>query len=166
MPRTFATFFADASCRVTRQRPNEYYRRGNNVPVLGSLPDNPPGWVLSEKDELGDDFRQVSLVVLSGITGHGKSTLGNAITQNESFKVPEVGAGLSSETKSVKHEDIELDAKKYRIIDTPGFNNTHLSMEEIWTRFSGFADLAPAGIDVFLHVVEWGTFHRREKAER
>lgn len=150
--------FADASCRVTRQRPNEYYRRGNNVPVLGSLPDNPPGWVLSEKDELGDDFRQVSLVVLSGITGHGKSTLGNAITQNESFKVPEVGAGLSSETKSVKHEDIELDAKKYRIIDTPGFNNTHLSMEEIWTRFSGFADLAPAGIDVFLHVVEWGPF--------
>lgn len=152
--------FANASCQVSSQRPNDYNRMGLPIPILGSHPGNPPGWVLGSRDQLGDDLSQVVVLVLSGITGHGKSTLGNALTEQENFRV---SSGLSSETKCVKHEDMVLDGKKYRVIDTPGFNDTDLPTEENWTRFAECADLAPAGIDVFLHVVEWGRFNE-EKA--
>eukprot|EP00435_Cladocopium_sp_Y103_P019163 s523_g4.t1 len=152
--------FANASCQVSSQRPNDHNRMGLPIPILGSHSGDPPGWVLGSRDQLGDDLNQVAVLVLSGITGHGKSTLGNALTERENFRV---SSGLSSETKFAKHEDMLLDGKKYRVIDTPGFNDTDLSTEENWSRFAEFADLAPAGIDVFLHLVEWGRFNE-EKA--
>ena len=147
--------FLNASLQVGCQRPNHYDRPGLPMPVLGSQRGQPDDWKL-DRDETGDDMSQVVVLVLSGITGHGKSSLGNTLTNQQKFIV---GQGLCSETKSAEHVDLEVCGRTYRIIDTPGFNDTSLSAKEHWTRFAEFADRAPAGIDAFLHVVEWGRFN-------
>lgn len=95
-------------------------------------------------------------VVLVGITGDGKSTTGNALCDRpDAFAV---GAGFSSVTQENAHADYMYSGEFWRVIDTIGLHDTGLAPEEVFARFSTFADRALDGIDAFLFVVRWGRF--------
>ncbi|CFW92701.1 protein of unknown function (AIG1 domain) [endosymbiont DhMRE of Dentiscutata heterogama] len=66
-----------------------------------------------------NDVRNILIV---GITGNGKSTLANALSNTEQFKE---GGYSTSTTKNFQVSDIfEWKGKKYRVIDNVGFGDT------------------------------------------
>lgn len=72
-------------------------------------------------------------ILLIGITGKGKSTLGNVlINKDGEFKeVFEEIDSLTGGTKDIQIEEFEENGIKYQVIDTVGFLNAGLTQEEI-----------------------------------
>ncbi|CAK9095857.1 Voltage-dependent L-type calcium channel subunit alpha-1F (Voltage-gated calcium channel subunit alpha Cav1.4) [Durusdinium trenchii] len=101
------------------------------------------------------DGLQRQTVVLVGVTGDGKSSTGNTLCGSSAFPV---SAGFKSETQELAHADYLRGATFWRVIDTIGLHDTHLSQKEVLERFSTFSEAAAEGIDVFLFVLRWGRF--------
>lgn len=96
------------------------------------------------------------VICLVGLTGEGKSTTANTLCGNTSAFL--TSAGLESATHRCSFADYTLEGVRYRVIDTPGMQDTHFSADEILQQFRTFADLAPNGVDVFLLVFRKGRF--------
>jgi len=67
-------------------------------------------------------------------------------------------------TSACSFRDFEFNGSFYRVIDTPGLQDTNLGPEELQDRLRNFADFSPNGVDAFLFVVRRGRF-RPEYAE-
>lgn len=102
------------------------------------------------------------VIVLVGITGEGKSTSGNVLSQDASAF--QTSRRMKSMTSICSFRDFEAGGISYRVIDSPGLQDTNLSAQELHKRVRQFADLSPNGVDAFLFVVKRGRF-RPEHAQ-
>ncbi|RXN15814.1 GTPase IMAP family member 8-like protein [Labeo rohita] len=98
-----------------------------------------------------DDLR----IVLLGVSGAGKSSIGNAILGREAFK--------ESRTRESEIQRGRVGDRNISIIDTPGFFNTHLTDEELQEQMMKILDLCDPGPDVFLLVINLETFEEDER---
>ncbi|KAI2667087.1 GTPase IMAP family member 5 [Labeo rohita] len=98
-----------------------------------------------------DDLR----IVLLGVSGAGKSSIGNAILGREAFK--------ESRTRESEIQTGRIEDRNISIIDTPGFFNTHLTDEELQEQMMKSLDLCDPGSDVFLLVINLETFEEDER---
>lgn len=108
----------------------------------------------SQSSVLEEDRRTI---VCIGVTGSGKSTLGNVILGKQHFQEC---AGFSSGTTAVEHADSIMSGLPIRVIDTVGF----MSTEEKEAGSAEIADIASFGVDAFLLVMKFGRF--TEESER
>ncbi|KAK2909426.1 hypothetical protein Q8A67_005263 [Cirrhinus molitorella] len=93
-------------------------------------------------------------IVLLGVSGAGKSQIGNAILGQDAFQ--ESGTTESEiQTGKVKDRNIS-------IIDTPGFFNAHLTDEELQVQMMKSLALAHPGPHMFLLVINLETFREEQ----
>ncbi|KAH8693455.1 P-loop containing nucleoside triphosphate hydrolase protein, partial [Phaeosphaeriaceae sp. PMI808] len=89
-----------------------------------------------------------------GKTGTGKTTFVKNVT-NSNF---EIGHGLSSMTKEVQAASAEIDGHQITLVDTPGFDDTHLTDTQVlgliadWLKYTYDEGTLLSGI-VFLHSI-------------
>ncbi|XP_050969392.1 GTPase IMAP family member 8 [Labeo rohita] len=106
------------------------------------------------ESEHGGNSRDLRIVLL-GVSGAGKSTIGNAILGGEAFKQSRT---TKSEIQTGRVED-----KYISIIDTPGFFSTHLTIEELQEQMMRSLSLAHPGPHVFLLIINLETFEEDER---
>ncbi|RXN23609.1 GTPase IMAP family member 8-like protein [Labeo rohita] len=94
-------------------------------------------------------------IVLLGVSGGGKSSLGNAILGGEAFK--------ESRTRKSEIQTGRVEDRNISIIDTPGFFNTHLTDEEMKQQMVKSLYLSHPGPHVFLLVINLETFVNDER---
>ncbi|KAF2663212.1 hypothetical protein BT63DRAFT_461594 [Microthyrium microscopicum] len=73
------------------------------------------------------------LVAVVGVTGSGKSQLIQTITQDDSIVI---GHNLKSETNAVAQYDFSAKGVNFKLIDTPGFDDTDLDDEDVFRMIS------------------------------
>jgi len=89
------------------------------------------------------------VICLVGTTGSGKSATANLISRSSGFRE---GDDPKSVTRISSYQDFNYKDKIWRIIDTPGLQDTELSAKEITRRIKKFANFAPQGVDAFFVV--------------
>ncbi|KAL1281281.1 hypothetical protein QQF64_000084 [Cirrhinus molitorella] len=94
-------------------------------------------------------------IVLLGVSGAGKSTIGNAILGREAFK--------ESRTRESEKQTGRVEDRNISIIDTPGFFNTHLPDEEMMNEMMKSMYLCYPGPHAFLLVINLGTFREEQR---
>jgi hypothetical protein len=116
-------------------------------------------------------------VVLVGVTGSGKSSVGSTILgcydssggTNESPPPFAISSGLQSKTSEAAHREVgrlshdDGKLRTYRVVDTIGLHDTTLPAAETIQRFLGFIEHVPH-VDVFLFVLPWGRFKPEHEA--
>ncbi|KAN0095155.1 P-loop containing nucleoside triphosphate hydrolase protein [Hyaloscypha variabilis] len=75
------------------------------------------------------------IIIFMGPTGSGKSRLINTLTNQASVKV---GHGLESLTSKIEVVDWTYKKNRFKLVDTPGFDDTYLSPTEILTEIAMF----------------------------
>ena len=97
-------------------------------------------------------------ILLIGLTGSGKSALGNVISKDEKFNE----SGLSvSETKDVQIENFEIDGVNYQIIDTVGIGDTKLSTQQVLNKLADASHSIKEGLNQILFATD-GRFKEEE----
>lgn len=105
-------------------------------------------------------------VILVGVTGGGKSSVGCALANKASAFG--VSRGFSSATAAPAHVDYASSAAVVtRVVDTVGFHDTSLPADAAMRRFgstfeAGF--VPPSGADLFLFVLPFGRFSSASEA--
>eukprot|EP00448_Togula_jolla_P000335 CAMPEP_0170612700 /NCGR_PEP_ID=MMETSP0224-20130122/23866_1 /TAXON_ID=285029 /ORGANISM="Togula jolla, Strain CCCM 725" /LENGTH=271 /DNA_ID=CAMNT_0010938227 /DNA_START=66 /DNA_END=881 /DNA_ORIENTATION=- len=94
-------------------------------------------------------------IVVVGMTGTGKSTTCNLITNSRVFHED---TGFESATAEIAHKDVMSAGMPIRVIDTVGFMSTGESEQTRDAKFAQFADLASYGVDIFLFTEKYGRF--------
>ncbi|XP_048014157.1 GTPase IMAP family member 5-like [Megalobrama amblycephala] len=94
-------------------------------------------------------------IVLLGVAGVGKSSIGNAILGREAFKV--------SGTRESEIQIGRVEDRNISIIDTPGFFNTQLTDEEMKKQMMKSLDLSDPGPHVFLLVINVENFEQDKR---
>ncbi|XP_067249308.1 GTPase IMAP family member 4-like [Chanodichthys erythropterus] len=94
-------------------------------------------------------------IVLLGVSGAGKSSIGNAILGREAFKV--------SGTRESEIQGGRVEDRNISIIDTPGFFNTQLTDEEMKKQMMKSLDLSDPGPHVFLLVINVENFEQDKR---
>ncbi|KTF76423.1 hypothetical protein cypCar_00039358, partial [Cyprinus carpio] len=108
---------------------------------------------LQEVEDCGDS--QDLRIVLLGVCGAGKSSVGNAILGQDVFE--------ESRTRESEIQRGRVEDRNISIIDTPGFFNTHLTDEELQEQMMKSLSLAHPGPHVFLLVINLETFKEDER---
>ncbi len=94
-------------------------------------------------------------IVLLGVSGAGKSSIGNAILGREAFK--------ESTTRESEKQTGRVEDRNISIIDTPGFFNIHLTDEELQNELVRSMYLCYPGPHVFLLVINLETFKEEQR---
>ncbi|XP_050961749.1 GTPase IMAP family member 6-like [Labeo rohita] len=105
-------------------------------------------------NEHSGDSRDLRIVLL-GVSGAGKSTIGNAILGRDAFK--------ESRTRESEIQTGIIENKNISIIDTPGFFNTHLTDEELQEQMMTSLHLSDPGPHVFLLIINLETFREDKR---
>jgi len=89
-------------------------------------------------------------IVLLGCTGHGKSHSANTLSGKQAF---ETSDALASKTKRVEQSGpFEHNGSMFNVIDTPGFFDTTLELDEIQKRLVVISNFAPKGLSAIVIV--------------
>ncbi|KAL0202392.1 hypothetical protein M9458_000410, partial [Cirrhinus mrigala] len=94
-------------------------------------------------------------IVLLGVSGAGKSAIGNAILGRDAFK--------ESGTRESEIQTGRVEDRSISIIDTPGFFSTLLTNEELQEQMMKSLTLAHPGPHVFLLVINLENFEEQQK---
>ncbi|XP_051755826.1 uncharacterized protein LOC127515801 [Ctenopharyngodon idella] len=94
-------------------------------------------------------------IVLLGVSGAGKSSIGNAILGREVFK--------ESRTRESEKQRGRAEDRNISIIDTPGFFNTHLTDEEMKKQMMKSLYLSDPGPHMFLLIINLEDFIEDER---
>ncbi|CAM4464313.1 unnamed protein product [Leuciscus chuanchicus] len=94
-------------------------------------------------------------IVLLGVSGAGKSSIGNAILGREAFK--------ESRTRESEIQRGRVEDRNISIIDTPGFFNTQLTDEEMKKQMMKSLYLSDPGPHVFLLVINLENFEEEQR---
>ncbi len=94
-------------------------------------------------------------IVLLGVSGAGKSSIGNAILGREAFK--------ESSTRESEKQTGRVEDRNISIIDTPGFFNTHLTDEELKKQMMKSLSLTHPGPHMFLLIINLETFREEQR---
>ncbi|XP_051755812.1 golgin subfamily A member 6B [Ctenopharyngodon idella] len=94
-------------------------------------------------------------IELLGVSGAGKSSIGNAILGQETFK--------ESRTRESEKQKGRVKDRNISIIDTPGFFNPHLTDEEMKNEMMKSLYLCYPGPHVFLLVINLENFEEDER---
>ncbi len=94
-------------------------------------------------------------IVLLGVCGAGKSSIGNAILGREAF--------TESRTRESEKQTGRVEDRNISIIDTPGFFNIHLTDEELQNEMMRSMYLCYPGPHVFLLVINLETFREEQR---
>ncbi|XP_059360592.1 uncharacterized protein LOC132098523 [Carassius carassius] len=105
----------------------------------------------SEHEGESQDLR----LVLLGVSGAGKSAIGNAILGREAFK--------ESTTRNSELQTERVKDRNISIIDTPGFFNTQLTDEEMKNEMMRSMYLSHPGPHVFLLVINLENFEEEQR---
>ncbi len=100
------------------------------------------------------DSRDLRIVLL-GVSGAGKSSMGNAILGREAF--------TESRTRESEKQTGRVEDRNISIIDTPGFFNTHLTDEELQNEMMRSMYLCYPGPHVFLLIINMETFREEQR---
>jgi len=76
--------------------------------------------------------RNINILII-GVTGHGKSTLGNFMLQQQVFQS---GGGMIAVTSEAKKETRTVQGVNLTIIDTVGFSNDSVLWRTTWNKSS------------------------------
>eukprot|EP00930_Biecheleria_cincta_P069559 TRINITY_DN57288_c0_g1_i1.p1 TRINITY_DN57288_c0_g1~~TRINITY_DN57288_c0_g1_i1.p1 ORF type:complete len:627 (-),score=112.61 TRINITY_DN57288_c0_g1_i1:89-1912(-) len=141
----------------TRQRPWVNSRVGQEPLILGHVPGPLPQVLpaVGSSGTRGSVQPPVVNVVLVGGTGHGKTTLGNALCGRNAFLVSNDFESATEQAEGANFFESEC---CFRVVDTVGFLDTRLSPLEHADKFAEFADSVPDGVDAFLIVIRSGRF--------
>ena len=109
----------------------------------------------------GDVEKERHVVVVVGITGSGKSSTANTL-RGSRFHAFQVSDSISSVTRSAAYKDFNptgtgaLSRIPFRVVDTPGLQDTNRSPQEIETELLKIRALSPHGVSCFIVCVPMG----------
>uniref|UniRef100_A0A672ZWX2 AIG1-type G domain-containing protein n=1 Tax=Sphaeramia orbicularis TaxID=375764 RepID=A0A672ZWX2_9TELE len=99
-------------------------------------------------------------IVLVGRTGTGRSSSGNTLLGRSAFWVD---ISPRSVTMQCKRQSGVLDGQSISVVDTPGFFNTSLSLQEVMAEVGQCVVLSSPGPHAFLVTLQPGRFTQQER---
>ncbi|CAH1766078.1 11106_t:CDS:2, partial [Entrophospora sp. SA101] len=105
------------------------------------------------------------VILLIGITGAGKSTLGNLLLDQPYDKGPfEVSSGMESCMQKCGTSTLKIDGVAYKLVDTPGIFDTQRVTDEILTEIAKTIHKCAYSVKAILFVFEARWFTEEQKS--
>mmetsp|Transcript_56818 Transcript_56818/g.151655 ORF Transcript_56818/g.151655 Transcript_56818/m.151655 type:complete len:350 (-) Transcript_56818:23-1072(-) len=102
---------------------------------------------------------QTKSVLLVGMTGEGKSFIGNLLLDRKEFTASDDSSSVTQECSSASRE-VPKRGFKLNVIDAAGLFDTHKSQQDVYDALAQFAEMAPEGIHAILVVIPGGRYKK------